>query len=56
MKKKNLKLRIETVRHMSPENLREVNGGLGTLYCTGYCTVPCVTQRATCMCTPNCPQ
>jgi hypothetical protein len=59
MKKKTLKLRAETVRHLSPEKLRDVAGGATTLYCSLYCTMNCPTQQGGCTLpthTTTCPQ
>jgi len=59
MKKKTLKLRTETVRHLAPEQLRQIGGGLGTAYCTYYCTLNCPTQQGGCTLpthTTTCPQ
>jgi len=54
MKKKTLKLRTETIRHLEPEKLRHVAGG-DSLYCSLYCTMFCPTQNF-CTRTTTCPQ
>ena len=59
MKKKTLKLRTETVRHLEPEKLRQINGGLVTLYCSLACTMNCPTHLGGCTLpthTTTCPQ
>ena len=56
---KKLRLTTETVRQLSPETLRDAEGGAYTDFCTAYCTrvtrcvesCPCYqTDYASCLC------
>jgi hypothetical protein len=56
MKKKILKLRSETLRHLAPEKLRHVAGGEVTLICSDVCTQQCPTVNPVlCTHTRRCP-